>query len=92
MKLTLFFVLFSHVLIAQDTFIKVFDLDAPGGGFSSSILISEDTLAVTGNCTDSETDVSGFYFGKIDTMGNVVSQKKYYAQNEENIIVGLDMI
>ena len=92
--LLIFFLTFFPILLSsQNTFIKIFDLDAPGSGFYNSTLV-EDTLVVTGTVKNPDFFQWGTSWTQLDTLGNVLSQKIHYDTLEDTYLFsdGFEMI
>lgn len=77
MRYLIVFFFFSVSLSAQDTFIKIFDLDAPGGSFYSISNI-EETLFLNGVIRSDDYTQQGLFFTQIDTFGNILLTQEYF--------------
>ena len=74
MRFLLFIFFLSTSLSAQDTFIKLYDLDATGGSFYNS-LVFEDTLIFYGTAKSNDGTQWGLVWVQCDTSGNIIQQK-----------------
>jgi hypothetical protein len=79
------FWLFSISLSAQDTFIKIFDLDAPGSAFYNSTLV-DDTLVLTGTVKNPDFFQWGTSWTQLDTFGNILSHKVHFDTLEDSYL------
>ena len=77
MRYFIFIFLFTTSLSAQDTFVKLYDLDATGGGFFNS-LVFEDTLVLYGTVKSEDGTQWGVAWVQCDTSGNIIQQKNHF--------------
>ncbi|MEZ5030422.1 MAG: T9SS type A sorting domain-containing protein [Saprospiraceae bacterium] len=75
-------------LHAQEGYINHYDFDKPGA-IVSDMLLDEDTLVLTGLIfPDSLPFLQGFFFAKLDTLGNVIQVNSYFDSLERHYVVG----
>lgn len=65
------------ILFTQSGFIQSYDFQDGGLGFYN-ILLQEDTLIVFGSAKHPTLPQWGLYFAKLDTMGNILSERTHY--------------
>lgn len=76
---TLLFIFFSiSITVAQGGFIKSYDFyEEKGFGFHH-LLLKEDTLITVGTFSNPDAPQWGLFFGKLDTLGNILEYKTHF--------------
>lgn len=73
----IYFSIPTIVFTQSSGFIQSYDFQAGGLGFYN-ILLQEDTLIVFGSAKHPTEPQWGLYFAKLDTMGNILSERTHY--------------